>query len=40
MYGYFCITFIDFLLKGKSSLEHSNFVSPNDYKENEIIKSC
>ena len=38
MYGYFCITFIDFLLKGKSSLEHSNFFSPNDYKENEIIK--
>ena len=32
---YFCIQFIDFMLKGKSSLEFINLFSPNDYEKNE-----
>ena len=35
--GYFCIRFIDFILKGKISLEYSNLLSPNDYKKNEKV---
>ena len=29
MCGYFCIGFIDFILKGKSLLEYTNLFSPN-----------
>ena len=38
MCGYFCIGFIDFMLKGKSLLEHANLFSPNEYekKDNRI----
>ena len=32
MCGYFCIGFIDFMLKGKSLLEYTNLFSPNEYK--------
>ena len=35
MCGYFCIGFIDFVLKGKILLEYSNLFSPNEYKKNE-----
>ena len=35
--GYFCIRFIDFILKGKILLEYSNLLPPNDYKKNEQI---
>ena len=35
--GYFCIGFIDFMLKGKSILEYKNSFSPNEYKKNEKI---
>ena len=35
--GYFCIGFIDFLLKGKSVLEYTNLFSPNEYKKNDNI---
>ena len=31
---YFCIQFIDFMLKSKSSLEFTNLFSPNDYEKN------
>ena len=31
MCGYFCIGFIDFILKGKSLLDYTNLFSPNDY---------
>ena len=34
MCGYFCIGFIDFLLKGKSLLDYTNLFSPNDYGKN------
>ena len=35
--GYFCIGFIDFMLKGKSLLEYTNLFSPNDYEKNDKI---
>ena len=31
MCGYFCITFIDFMLKGKSLVDFINLFSPNKY---------
>ena len=34
MCGYFCIGFIDFMLKGKSLKDFSNLFSPNDFKKN------
>ena len=37
MCGYFCIGFIDFMLKGKSLLEYTNFFSPSEYKKNDKI---
>ena len=38
MCGYFCIGFIDFMLKVKSLLDYTNLFSPNDYeKKNKII---
>ena len=37
MYGYFCIGFIDFMLKGKSSLEYTNLFSLNEYEKNDKI---
>ena len=37
MCGYFCIGFIDFMLKGKSLLEFINLISPNKYKKNDKI---
>ena len=35
MCGYFCIEFIDFMLKGKSLLDYTNSFSPNDYEKND-----
>ena len=37
MCGYFCIGFLDFMLKGKSLLGYENLFSPNDYKKNDKI---
>ena len=37
MCGYFCIGFIDFMLKGKSSLEYTNLFPRNDYENNDKI---
>ena len=34
MCGYFCVGFIDFILKGKSSLVYTNLHSPNENKMN------
>ena len=34
MCWYFCIGFIDFMLKGKSLLEYKNLFSPNENKKN------
>ena len=35
--GYFCIGFIDFILKGKSLLENINLFFPHDYEKNDKI---
>ena len=37
MCGYFCIRFIDFMLKGKSLFDYTNFFSRNDYEKNDKI---
>ena len=31
MCGYFCIAFIDFMLKGKTLTEYTNLFSPNNF---------
>ena len=37
--GYFCIEFINYMLKGKTLLDYTTLFSPNDFKNNdEIIK--
>ena len=35
--GYFCIAFIDFMIKGKTLTEYSNLFSPNNFKKNDCI---
>ena len=35
MCGYFCIGFINFMLKGKSLLTYTNLFSPSEYEEND-----
>ena len=35
MCRYFCIVFIDFMLKGKCLLDYKNLFSPNDYEKND-----
>ena len=35
--GYFCIRFIDFMLKSKSLLNYKNLYSPNEYEKNDKI---
>ena len=37
MCGYFCIGFIDFMLKCKNFLEYSYSFSPNDYEKNDKV---
>ena len=37
MCGYVCIGFIDFMLKGKSLLDHTNLFSPKEYKKNDKV---
>ena len=37
MCGFYCITFIEYILAGKTLLEYTNLFSPNDYKNNKII---
>ena len=34
---YFCVGFIDFVLKGQSLLDDTNLFSPNKYEENDKI---
>ena len=38
MREYFCIGFIDFMLKGKSLLDYTNSFSPSKYEKNNKIK--
>ena len=37
MCGYFCIEFINYMLKGKTLLDYTNLFSPNDFKNNDQI---
>ena len=37
MCGYFCVGFIDFMLKRKSLTEYTNLFSPNNFKKNDDI---
>ena len=37
MCGYFCIGFIDFMLKGKTLTEFRNLFSPNNFKKKDDI---
>ena len=37
MCGYFCIGFVDFILKSKSLLDYTNLFSLNDYEKNDKI---
>ena len=37
MCGYFCIGFIDFMLKGKNLTDFTNLFSPNNFKKNDNI---
>ena len=37
MCGYFCISFIDFMLAGKTLTEFTNLFSPNNFKNKMII---
>ena len=37
MCGYFCIGFIDFMFKGKISIEYANLFSPNNFEKNDDI---
>ena len=37
MCGYFCIGFIDFMLKDKNLADFTNLFSPNNFKNNDDI---
>ena len=37
MIQYFCIGFIDFMLKGKNLIDYVNLFSPNNFKNNDIV---
>ena len=37
MCGYFCIEFINYMLKGKTLLDYINLFSPNDFKKNDRV---
>ena len=37
MRGYYCIEFINYMLKGKTLLDYTNLISPNYFKKNDQI---
>ena len=37
MWGYYCIEFINYILKGKTLLDYTNLFSPHDFKKNDKI---
>ena len=37
MCGYFCIEFINYILKGKTLLDYTKLFSPNDFKKNDQV---
>ena len=40
MYGYFCVGFIDFILKGIRLLDYTNLISPYEKNDKIILKYC
>ena len=42
MCGYFCIGFVNFMLKGETLTEFTNLFSPNNFKKNYdiILRKC
>ena len=37
MCGYFCIEFMNYMLKSKTLLDYTNLFSPNDFKKNDQV---
>ena len=37
MCGYFCIVFINYMLKGKTLLDYTNLFSPNNFKKDDRV---
>ena len=37
MCGYFCISFLDYMLAGKSLIDYTSLLSPYDFKKNDNI---
>ena len=37
MCGYFCVEFINYMLKGNTLLDYTNLFSPNDFKKNDRV---
>ena len=37
MCGYFCIEFINYMLKGTTLLDYTNLFYPNDFKKNDRV---
>ena len=37
MCGYYCVEFINYMLKGKTLLDYTNLFSPNDFKKNDKV---
>ena len=37
MFGYFCIVFIDFMLKGNNLTDFTNIFSPDNFRKNDDI---
>ena len=37
MCGYFCIEFINYVLKGKTLFDYTDLFSPNDFKKNDQV---
>ena len=35
MCGFYCIAFIEYMVAGKTLLDYTNLISPNDYKKND-----
>ena len=40
MCGYFCIWFIDYMIKGKDLINYTNLFSPCDFDKNDRIILC
>ena len=37
MCGFYCIAFIEYMLSGKTLLDYTNLLFPNEYKKNDKI---